>query len=460
MTLPDSTFTDELRVVLDVGSAIIEGQPPRLVVRPRSTVEVSRVVEACVAADVAIVPLGGDTGLSRGTESPTDRPSLLLSTARMRRIESIDPDRWTITAQAGVTVQEVQEAAAAVDRRFAPDWGARGTATIGGAIATNAGGNNVVRDGTFRENVLGLEVVLADGRVWDGRRALHKDASGYDLVQLFTGSEGTLGIVTSAVLKLVPATAHRQSALAAINGLDDLIALLALAHDAAAGTLSAFELIPDLGIERVTEIHDLARPIRSLSEYCVLVRFASSEPVTDRLARFLSEGVDAGHIVDAVMAATPEQESTLWMLRDELRPPRIFAPFHQHGLKLDVAVPLDRIARLIVGVEEIAAGIAPTARSYAFGHVGDGNIHMMVLPTTDETVAAFLAARPGLETAIDALVFELGGTLSAEHGLGLLLRDRARPQKPEIEWELMRAIKAALDPDDRLNPGKTLPPAR
>jgi FAD/FMN-containing dehydrogenase len=459
MTLPDATFTDELRVVLGTRSMTIEDQPPRLVVRPASTDDVARVVEACAAADVAIVALGGDTGLSQGTDSPTDRPSILLSTARMRRIESVDANRWTLTAQAGVTVQEVQEAAAAVGRQFAPDWGARGTATVGGAIATNAGGNNVVRYGTFRDNVLGLEVVLADGRVWDGRRALRKDASGYDLTRLFVGSEGTLGIVTSAVLKLVPATAHRQSALAAIDGLDDLTALLALAHEAAAGTLTAFELIPDLGIARVADLYDVTRPLPSLSEYCVLVTFASSEPVTDRLARFLSAGSDAGRVIDAVVAATPEQEATLWTIRDELRPPRIFSPHDEHGLKLDVAVPIDRIAELIVRIDEIAADVTPAALSYAFGHVGDGNVHMMILPTTDDAVTPFLAVRPALETAIDALVFELGGTLSAEHGLGLLLRDRARPQKPEIEWEIMRAIKAALDPHDRLNPGKTLPDA-
>jgi FAD/FMN-containing dehydrogenase len=460
MTLPDPTFTDELRVVIDVGSVTIEERPSRLVVRPATTDGVARVVEACVAAGVAIVPLGGDTGLSKGTDPPPDRPSILLSTARMQRIESIDADRWTITAQAGVTVQEVQEAAATVGCQFAPDWGARGTATIGGAIATDAGGNNVVRYGTFRDNLLGLEVVMADGRVWDGRRALRKDSSGYDLKHLFVGSEGTLGIVTSAVLKLVPATPHRQSALAAINGLDDLVPLLMLAHEAAAGTLTAFELIPDLGIERVADLYDLTRPIPSLSEYCVLVKFASSEPVTDRLTGFLSTGAEAGHIVDAVVASTPEQETTLWMLRDELRPPRIFSPHDEHGLKLDVAVPIDRIARFVIGVDEIAAAIAPGALSYAFGHVGDGNIHMMILPTTDETVDAFLAVRMSLEAAIDALVFELEGTLSAEHGLGLLLRDRAVPQKPEIEWEIMRAIKAALDPDELFNPGTMLPPAR
>ena len=434
---------------------VVDGDP--VVVRPDSTAAVAAVVRACADAGVAIVARGGDTGLSGGTQPPSDRSSVVLSLDRMTAIESVDPERWTITAQAGVTIEALHEAAAAVDRKFAPDWGARGTATIGGAIATDAGGNNVVRYGNLRDNVMGLEVVLADGRVWDGRRALRKDSSGYDLKQLFIGAEGTLGIVTSAVLRLVPATPHTQSALAAISGLDALMPLYALAHDHAPAILTAFELMPEVAIERVRERYGVAHPISTRAEHYVLITLASSAPVTDQLTAFLGAGAEAGLLSDAVVAATAEQETSLWFLRDEIPPPRAYPDHHALGLKLDTAVPIDRISEFIGRVRELAAKIAPAAHCYGFGHVGDGNIHMMILPTADEAAAAFTAQKPVLQEAVDQLVFELGGTLSAEHGLGTLLRDRVEPQKPAIEWELMRRVKAALDPDDLFNPGKTLP---
>lgn len=454
MPLPPDSLLETLASSLGAGAVVIEEVA---VIRPTTTEEVAMIVGACVEAEVAIVPRGGDTGLSGGTDSPTDRPSITLSLDRMNAIISVDPDRWTITAQAGVTIEALQEAATAVDRKFAPDWGARGTATIGGAIATDAGGNNVVRYGNLRDNIMGLEVVTADGGTWDGRRALRKDSSGYDLKQLFIGAEGTLGIVTSAVVKLVPATPHVQTALAAITDLDALMPLMTLAHAHAPAVLTAFELMPDVAIERVRERYGVAHPIDTRSEYYVLVTLASSEPVTDMLTAFLAAAAEAALVSDAVVAATAEQESTLWMLRDEIPPPRSYPDHYRLGLKLDTAVPIDRISEFIGRVAALATAITPMAHCYGFGHVGDGNIHMMILPTGNDDVDAFLVRKPELEQAIDDLVFELGGTLSAEHGLGLLLRDRVEPQKPAIEWELMRAIKSTLDPNDLFNPGKTLP---
>ncbi|MEZ5246163.1 MAG: FAD-binding oxidoreductase [Acidimicrobiales bacterium] len=451
---PTTAFLDLLTDTLGPG-AVVVGHPT--VVRPASTTEVAAAVRACAEHGVAMVPRGGDTGLSGGTQMPATRAAVVLSLDRLRTIESVDPERWTITAQAGVTIEALQEAAAAVDRKFAPDWGARGTATIGGAIATDAGGNNVVRYGNLRDNVMGLEVVLADGRIWDGRRALRKDSSGYDLKQLFIGAEGTLGVVTSAVLKLVPATPHEQSALAAITDLDALMALYALAHVHAPAILTAFELIPEVAIERVQRRYGVGHPIETRADHYMLVKLASSEPVTDRLTALLAAADDAGLITDAVVAATPEQESALWFLRDEIPPTRAFPEHHAHGVKLDTAVPIDHICAFITRVHSLAARITPDALCYGFGHVGDGNIHMMILPTSDDHIPAFADARPELRRAIDALVFELGGTLSAEHGLGTLLRDRVEPQKPAIEWELMRTIKRSLDPDDLFNPEKTLP---
>ena len=447
------------------------------VVRPASVAETARVVQACASAGVAIVPQGGNTGMSGGAvpaaagrsdaSAPPDTggdgdrrgsqvPSIVLSMSRMNRIVSVDPDRWTITAEAGATIEAVQQAAAAANRLFGPDWGARGTATVGGAISTDAGGNNVVRYGTMREHVLGLEAVLADGRVWDGLRALRKDSSGYDLKQLFIGGEGTLGVVTRAVLRLHPATPHIQSALAAISGLDRLMPLLELATARCGGDVTAFELVPVVGLERVCEKFDLTRPLVTGEEFCVLVRLASAEPVSERLGAFLAEASERGWVRDAAMAVTEEQETRLWTIRDELSPMFLWAQ-HEHGVKLDTAVPIDRFGAYHDEVRRIAAELAPDALTYGFGHVGDGNLHMYVLPTSDDQVAPFLPVREELRERIDEATFAFGGTISAEHGIGQLLRERIKPQKPAIEWELMRAIKDALDPQGIMNPGKTLP---
>ena len=264
MPKADAAFIDVLRAKLgevaivtgrDADDQTIDayGKPTAIdsvIVRPADVNEVSFTVKACADAGIAIVSQGGNTGLSKGTYLPEQQQSIILSLARLNQIESVDPERWTITAQAGVTIQAVQEAAANVGRLFAPDWGARGSASVGGAVATDAGGNNVVRYGNMRDNVMGIEAVLADGSIWDGRRSLRKDSSGYDLKHLFIGSEGTLGVVTSAVLKLVPATPHATSTMAAITGLDALMPLLALAQKHGAGTLTAFELIPDVAMAR------------------------------------------------------------------------------------------------------------------------------------------------------------------------------------------------------------------
>ena len=473
------------------------------VVRPASVEETSLVVQRCAAHDVAIVPQGGNTSVSggavptaatlpapsrdaptaatseapsrgaptapgEGARAPTPTaasdapgggapmPSIVLSMSRMNRIVSVDPYRWTITAEAGATIEAVQQAAAAADRLFAPDWGARGTATVGGAVSTDAGGNNVLRYGNMRDNVLGLEAVLADGRVWDGLRALRKDSSGYDLKQLFIGAEGTLGVVTRAVLRLHAATPHTQSALAAISGLDRLMPLLELAERRCGRDVTAFELIPGVGLERACQRLALARPLDAGGQFCVLVRLASTEPVSERLGGFLAEASQRGWITDAAVAVTGEQESRLWTIRDELAPMFLW-PQHEHGVKLDAAVPIDRLAGYYDEVRSIAANLAPGALTYGFGHVGDGNIHLYVLPTSDTQVAPFLAVRDQLQQRIDEATFRFGGTLSAEHGIGQLLRHRIRPQKPAIEWDLMRTIKTALDPQTRMNPQKTLP---
>ena len=472
MPVPSAVVLDDLRAALD-DRAVLTGDAAEafllderqgriaeqaVVVRPADVKGVAATVRICADHRVAIVPQGGNTGLSLGTQVPTDRPVVVLSLSRLNQIESVDPERWTITAQAGVTIEAVQQAARSVHRVFAPDWGARGTATVGGAISTDAGGNNVLRYGNTRANVMGIEAVLADGSIWDGRRALVKDSSGYDLKHLFIGGEGTLGIVTSAVLKLQPATPFETSFMAAITGLDALAPLVELAHIHAPGTITAFELVPNIAMDRVVEVFGVTKPIDAGTEYAILVKLAAAAPVDDQIAAFLEAAAKQTLIVDAIAAGTPEQEANLWAMRDHCSPTQCWVEYQKHGLKLDTAVPVDQIATFIESMTSAAARIAPMAITYGFGHVGDGNIHLWVLPVSDDAIEPFLAVRDEMTAEADRLVFALGGTLSAEHGVGRLLRERVGPQKPAIEWALMRSIKQALDPDDLFNPGALLPP--
>ncbi|MGZ0229395.1 MAG: FAD-binding oxidoreductase [Acidimicrobiales bacterium] len=445
----EPAFTDWRKVYS--GSAIC-------LVRPNSTEQVSDVMRICHDAGICVVPQGGNTGMSGGATPSGDRPTIVLSLMRMNQIESVDKERYTITTQAGVSIQDLHEAAASVDRLFAPDWGARGSATIGGGMSTNAGGNNVLRYGNMRDQIMGLEVVLPDGRVWNGLRALRKDSSGYDLKQLFIGAEGTLGIVTRATVKLHPPTPNTQSALAALTSLDNLGGLFDLAREYAAESVTAFELVPNMGLTQVCKVFDLQRPISTIEDFYVLIKVAAAQPVTDMIADFLSAAANAGLISDAIVAGTQDQEDRLWMIRDELSPSGIYQ-HHAVGLKMDIAVPIDKIADYHDGVSAIASKIVPRAYTYGFGHIGDGNLHMMVMPFDDDYVDEFVSKKPELIAAIDEATFALGGTLSAEHGIGQELRARIGAQKSDLEWEMMRSIKAMFDPDGRMNPGKLFPPS-
>lgn len=469
-TTTDSVNLDELGVLVgptnvltgaDAAPALIDtrrkfhGQS-LAVVRPADTREVAAVVTWCADNDVCIVTQGGNTGLSGGGQFSAARPSIVLSLARMNTIEEVDAEGWTMTVQAGVTIEAMQDAAAAVARKFAPDWGARGTATVGGGIATDAGGNNVVRYGNMRDQVLGLEAVLPDGRIWNGLRALRKDSSGYDMKHLFIGSEGTLGIITRAVVKLFPATDHEQTALAALRHLDDLMDVFALANEVAPDSITAFELMAEVGMARVCEVFELSHPMKERADFYVLVKFANTQPVTDQLTEFLSMGAERGVITDAIVATSAEQERRLWTIREEIPPMNLYA--HQaKGLKMDTAVPIAKMGEYHDAVRAIAAELVPNAVAYGFGHVGDGNLHMMVVPLHDEDVDEFLAVREELVRRIDEATFALGGTLSAEHGVGRELTERVRDQKSDVEWDMMRTIKASFDPDDRLNPGVLIP---
>jgi FAD/FMN-containing dehydrogenase len=427
-----------------------------LVARPASTEEVATTVRICRAHAVAVVPQGGNTGLCGGAV-PLSNPSpcIVMSLARMNRIVSIDPLRYTVTAEAGCVVQAIQEAASDVDRVFAPDWGARGSAAIGGAISTNAGGINVLRFGNTREQVLGLEVVLPDGRVWNGLRALRKDSSGIDLKHLFIGAEGTLGIVTRAVLRLHPRPPREQTLFGAVGDISRLTELFALARSMGDAELSAFELIPgdlvDMALDRYST---LVRPMATPAAWHVLVRLSGREDITDTLERFFVEAMEKGLLTDAALAGNLAQERNLWDLRDAISPLRMMTG---KMLKWDASVPIDRIVAFLAEAQRRVGAVHPPAKVIAFGHVGDGNLHLSVWPERTTEIAgdrAFDALCERIVSAVDALVWEFGGSICAEHGVGVENLTRLRGQKTPLEFEMMAKIKAMFDPDNFMNPGK------
>jgi FAD/FMN-containing dehydrogenase len=425
-----------------------------LVVRPAATAEVASVVRLCAENGIAIVPQGGNTGLSGGAVPAGERPSIILSCARMNRIVSLDAMRYTVTAQAGCVLDTVHEAAAAADRAFALDWGARGSATIGGAISTNAGGINVLRYGNTREQVLGVEIVLPDGRIWNGLRALRKDSSGYDLKQLFIGAEGTLGIVTQAVMRLHARPAFEKSMLAAVTDFDRLADLFAIARTLGEFELSAFELISGALAERVFSCHPtLKRPLAEPSDWYVLVRLSGSETISSKLESIYERGIAGGLLGDAVVAQSMTQEQQLWMLREEMVP---FRYMKGTMLKWDVSVPIDAVAQFVRRATLLAEAVDPFCRLIAFGHVGDGNLHTSAWMQGSASDVSFERRRKAIVDGIDALVWEFGGSICAEHGVGVENVQRLRGQKPEIEMELMDTLKRTLDPQGVFNPGKIL----
>jgi FAD/FMN-containing dehydrogenase len=428
-----------------------------LVVRPATTAEVSEVVNICLAHDVAIVAQGGNTSLCGGSVPSGGSPCVILSLARMNRVESIDPLRYSVTVQAGCVLQTIHELAAKHDRTFAPDWGARGTATIGGAISTNGGGINVLRFGNTREQVMGLEVVLPDGRIWNGLRALRKDTSGYDLKQMFIGAEGTLGIVTRAVLKLHPRPTHELTMCAALAAFDQLPGLFALARSIGEAHLTAFELVHGPMVERALRRYPaLVRPLPTQADWYVLIRFSGRDDVHAQLETLFEDATANGYITDAMLPQSIAQEQNLWSLRDEMLP---FKYLTGKTLKWDVSVPIDCIVPFLQAADTCAKGIFARSELIAYGHVGDGNLHMSLWPDGEPGDLAFDTACQQVVQDIDSLIWQMGGSVCAEHGVGVENFIRIQRQKSEIEIELMGRLKAMLDPKTLFNPNKVVAPA-
>jgi FAD/FMN-containing dehydrogenase len=426
------------------------------VVKPATTEEVAAAVSACARAGHPVVPHGGNTGLCGGTAPGRHRRDVVVSLERMNRVRKLDIANDTITVEAGMILRNVQAAAAEADRYFPLSLNAEGSCQIGGNIATNAGGNAVLRYGNTRELVLGLEVVLADGSVFSDLRGLRKNNSGYDLKQLFIGSEGTLGIVTAATLRLFPARRQIETALLTLASLDDVVALYLDARQHAQEFLSAFELTPRIGLTMATQhVPDVVDPFAEPHPYYVLLELSSSQTrvgLKDILLELLERNLDAGRITDGVVAGSLRDAQSFWRIREGcVEAQRIAGPSYKH----DVSVPISAIPGFINSTRATLELAYPSATIVAFGHVGDGNIHFNVC-AGDMDREDFAVEQHAIEELVFDAVLSRGGSFSAEHGIGLLKRDALLRHTAPAGIALMHALKTALDPACRLNPGKVL----
>ena len=420
---------------------------PLAVVRPASTDQVSQTVRIAARHGLAVVPVGGNTGLVGGT---ANTGALMISLERMTAIRDLRPDAGVAVVEAGVVLSDIHDAADAHDLIFPLTFGARGSARVGGFLSTNAGGSNVVRYGSTRGLVLGLEVVLADGRVLDLMSELRKDNSGLDLRDLFIGAEGVLGIITGAVLRLLPKPRHHATALAAVCDLPSALTLLRRLQAASDGAVEAFEYMPRSYMTALaTHRPDLRQPF-AIQDHTVMIDMGGlSRPLGDVMEEVLAEAVEAGEVLDAMIAQNEAQRRHIWDMRE------VAAEITFTRLPIvdnDVALPLDGVADFIERMHAGLAGIDPQADDLIVAHLGDGNVHLTVYPTRDD--AAHLDA---IREMIEGVVVDLGGSISAEHGIGLSKLATMTRRKDPVALDVMRAIKAALDPDNRMNPGKVMP---
>lgn len=421
-----------------------------LLLKPATTEQVSAILAICNETHTPIVPQGGNTGLVGG-QIPF-HGEVLLSLSRMNRIRHVDADGMSMIAEAGVVLADVQRAANDAGRLFPLSVAAEGSCTIGGNLSTNAGGVNVLRYGNARELTLGLEVVLADGRVLNLLRTLHKDNTGYDLKQLFIGAEGTLGVITAAALKLFPKPAERVTVFAAVDDPKAALALLSRLQGATGGLVSAFEIMPRTGLEFVlAHILQTNDPLSAPSPWYVLIEVTSAAQFN---LQSIVERALEGIVNDAVIAASETQRANLWRLRESLSE----AQKKEGGsIKHDVSVPIARVPEFLdVATRAVLARI-PDARPVPFGHIGDGNIHFNISVSKGGHNVAFLARWDEIARIVHDIVHEFGGSISAEHGIGVMKRNEIARYKSAAEIETMRALKRALDPNNILNPGKALP---
>jgi FAD/FMN-containing dehydrogenase len=427
-----------------------------LVVRPADTAEVAAIVRLAARHRLALVPQGGNTGLVGGQIPDRTGDQIVVSLGRLNRLRALDVQGLTLIAEAGVTLQAVQQAAESAGLLFPLSLAAEGTATIGGNLATNAGGTAVLAYGNARDLALGLEVVLPDGEIWNGLRTLRKDNTGYDLKNLFIGAEGTLGIITAAALKLFPRPRRRATVFAATPSPQHALDALARLRDAAPGTIASFELIPRIGLDFVLRhVPGTRDPLAAKSPWYLLIEIASQTAAGFDAAveAALAAALDSGALTDAVPAASEAQARAFWQLRESLSG----AQKGEGGsIKHDVSVPVAAVPALIAEGMAAAVALVPGARPVPFGHLGDGNIHFNITQPEGADTAAFLARWEAMNAVIHAIVTRLGGSISAEHGIGTAKRDLLPEVKSPVEMALMHRLKAMLDPLGIMNPGKIL----
>jgi FAD/FMN-containing dehydrogenase len=427
------------------------------VLRPDSTEQVAALVQACAEYRVPIVPQGGRTGLVLGSVPDASGTAVVLSLARMRRIRQLDPANRTITVDAGCILHEVQQAADGAGCLFPLSLAAEGSCTIGGNLSTNAGGTAVLRYGNARALCLGLEAVTPGGEIWHGLRGLRKDNTGYDLRDLLIGAEGTLGIITGAVLQLFPKPKAALTALAALSDPRDALRLLTLAQDACGAALTGFELMSDYCLQLVARhFPALPRPFEAPHPYYVLLEVSSSQSQADAeslLESALADAFNEGVVRDAVVASSLAQAQGLWRIREHIP---LAQASQGKNIKHDIALPVSRIPAFIDTTGHALARAFPGCQVVCFGHLGDGNLHYNVAAANGQSEAALLAEQDAINAVVYAAVDAAQGSISAEHGIGALKRADLVRHKGAVELGMMRAIKAALDPLNIMNPGKVL----
>jgi D-lactate dehydrogenase (cytochrome) len=431
---------------------IFHGHSP-LVLRPGSTEEVAAICKLANEHTIALVPQGGNTGLVGG-QTPHNG-EVVISMKRMDRIREVDAASNTMTCDAGVVLQVAQQRAAVVDRLFPLSLGAEGSCTIGGNLSTNAGGTTALAYGVAREMALGVEVVLADGRVLNLLSKLKKDNTGYDLRNLFIGAEGTLGIITAATLKMFPKPRAIETAYVGLKSPADALKLLSLSRNEAAGTLTSFELLSEISVDfSIRHGIDVRDPLESKHPWYVLMELSSPrDDARSTLEAILEKGMEAGIVDDAVIAANLSQRQAFWKLRDEMSA----AQKPEGGsIKHDISVPVAAVPDFIAEADAAVVKLIPGSRPVSFGHLGDGNIHYNVSQPVGGSASDFLDRWHEVNKVVFDIVIRMCGSISAEHGIGVLKRDELPDVKDKTAIELMRAFKAMLDPHGIMNPGKVL----
>jgi FAD/FMN-containing dehydrogenase len=448
------TEPDALAPFVTDWRGIYHGQA-RAVVLPGTVAEVQAIVRLARQHRAPIVPQGGNTGLCGGATPDDGGKAIVVALKRLTKVRAIDPLNNSMVAEAGCILADLQQAASAADRLFPLSLSAEGTCQIGGNLATNAGGINVLRFGNARDLCLGLEVVLPDGALISSLHGLRKDNSGYDLKQWFIGSEGTLGIITAAALKLFPKPVARATAIVALSDLDVCTALLARCRSGLADQLVSFELLPRFGIELGQRfVPGLTWPLESLADWSVLIEANTSSSAFDMRAateQTLAASLEAGEITDAAVASSEAQSLAMWRLREG-----IVEGQNKSGanIKHDVSVPVAQVPAFMNAGFDAVLAVWPQARLLAFGHLGDGNIHFNLVQPENESKERFLARTGDTNRIVHDVVERFGGSISAEHGIGQLRRAELQYRKPPAELDLMRRIKRLIDPDDLMNPGK------